>query len=172
MRAEIVHITDHALLRWSQRVSRETANVFEIKNAIQKSKVIKKCEPLPYPLPRLDGSVYSIYENIMFVMEPVTINEYRLVTVVAEFISARPPRKRSREKIHEQKQEKTLKKKRVNLARKLDKKEKENERPDRPSRNRPKARPIHVQSVISRLPNLASEGDANLQPTLEQDSAA
>lgn len=167
MRAEIVHVTDHALLRWSQRVS-EAGNVFEIKKAIQKSRVIKKCEPLPYPLPRLDGSVYSIHDGVMFVMEPVTIDEYRLVTVVSEFISGvRPPRKISKE----EKQEKRLQKKKILKEKQQEKKAREEEN-ERPPRIRSKTRPIHVQPVIAGLPDLAPQGDAGLQPPIEQDSAA
>lgn len=166
MRAEIVHVTDHALLRWSQRVS-ETGNVFEIKKAIQNSRIIKKCEPLPYPLPRLDGSVYSIYEEVMFVMEPITIDEYRLVTVISDFISSpRLPRKITKEK----KQEKKLLKKQLLKAQQKEKKEREED--ERPPRNRPKTRSVHVQPVIAGLPDLAPEGDAGLQPPIEQDTAA
>lgn len=167
MRAEIVHVTDHALLRWSQRVS-ELGNVFEIKNAIKKSRVIKKCEPLPYHLPRLDGSVYSVYNGVMFVMEPVSIDEYRLVTVVSEFISGiRPPRRITKE----EKQEKKLQKKQLLKEKQQEKKAREEDN-ERPPRIRPKARPVHVQPIIAGLPNLAPEGDAGLQPPIEQDSAA
>lgn len=166
MRAEIVHVTDHALLRWTQRVS-EKGNVFDIRNAIQKSRVIKKCEPLPYPLPRLEGSVYSVHNGVMFVMEPITIDEYRLVTVVSEFIPiARPPRKPNKE----EKQKKALEKKKQ--LRETQRKKKDREENERPQRIRPKTRSVHVQSTIARMPDLASEGDAGLQQTVEQDSAA
>lgn len=167
MRAEIVHVTDHALLRWSQRVS-EKPNVFDIKNAIQKSKVIKKCEPLPYPLPRLDGSVYSVHNGIMFVMEPITIDEYRLVTVVSEFIPiARPPRKPNKK---EEKQKKVLEKKKQ--LRETQQKKKDREENERPQRTRPKTQSVYVQSTFSRLPDMAPEGNEGLQQPVEQDSAA
>lgn len=119
MRFEIVHVTDHALLRWIQRVSKN-GNVFEITNAIKKSKIIKKYELIPYPLPRKEGTVYSIYNGIVFVMEPITIKEYRLVTVVSGcYIPVyQPPRKPNKE-------EKTLKKKKQLLKIKQNKKNRE-----------------------------------------------
>lgn len=97
MRAETVHVTDHALLRWKERASKTgEVNVHEIVQAVKSSRVIKKNEPLPYPLPRLDGSVYSFNNGILFILEPVTIDEYRLVTVIADEPSyrgiARPPK--------------------------------------------------------------------------------
>lgn len=85
MRAETVHITDHALLRWKERASKTgEVKVQEIVQAVRESRIIKKNEPLPYPLPRLDGSVYSFNAGVLFILEPVTIDEYRLVTVIAD----------------------------------------------------------------------------------------
>jgi len=101
MRAETVHVTDHALLRWKERASQTgEAKVQEIVQAVKDSRVIKKNEPLPYPLPRLDGSVYSFNgdEGILFILESVTIDEYRLVTVINGGPTyrglARPPKKK------------------------------------------------------------------------------
>ena len=99
MRAETVHVTDHALLRWTERASKTgEPNVHEIVQAVKDSRVIKKNEPLPYPLPRLDGSVYSYHEEgVLFILESVTIDEYRLVTVITGGPTyrglARPPKK-------------------------------------------------------------------------------
>jgi len=110
MRAEIVHVTDHALLRWKERASKTgEVNVEEIVQAVKESKVIKKNEPLPYPMPRLDGSVYSFNAGVLFILESVTIDEYRLVTVIADEPTyqriARPPKKqlnpRKRQKYEE-----------------------------------------------------------------------
>lgn len=163
MRAKIVHVTDHALLRWTQRVS-ETGNVFEIKQAIQKSRVIKKCEPLPYPLPRVDGSVYSVDGEVMFIMEPITIDEYRLVTVIASFAEkVHLPRKISKE----EKQKKLLKKKNLQKEIQKEKKIKEEKSHVRSPRNRSKTRPI--QSIVARV---VSKRDTDLQHPIEQDSAA
>lgn len=83
MRAEIVHVTDHALLRWRERAARHAnEGADEIIQAVKQSKVLKKKELLPYPMPRLPNSVYSVKDEILFVLESVTITEYRLVTVI------------------------------------------------------------------------------------------
>lgn len=82
MRAETIHVTNHALTRWKERASKTgEVNEQEIIKAVKESKVVKRSEPLPYALPRMDGSVYSVAGNILFVLESVTIDEYRLVTV-------------------------------------------------------------------------------------------
>ena len=83
MRAETIHVTDHALLRWKERVS-EDANINEIVQSVKDSRVIKKKEHLPYRIPRIDGSVYSLNNELLFVLESVTIDEYVLVTVITK----------------------------------------------------------------------------------------
>ena len=85
MRAEIIHVTDHALLRWKERVSKK-ADVDEIILSVKNSKKIEKKEPLPYSMPRRNGSVYSFNAGILFVLESVTIDEYRLITVMSDKI--------------------------------------------------------------------------------------
>lgn len=81
MRAKLLYITDHAYLRWNQRIC--IGNAVDIQHAVEQSKIVKKCELLPYSLPRLKGSVYSVYNKIMFVFDPVAIDEFRLVTVIS-----------------------------------------------------------------------------------------
>jgi len=85
MRAEIIHVTDHALVRWKQRVSKK-ADIDEIILSVKNSKTIDKKELLPYSIPRRDGSVYSFNAGILFILESVTINEYRLITVMSDKI--------------------------------------------------------------------------------------
>ena len=152
MRVKVIHITDHAMLRWSQRVSK-TGTTFDIKDAIQKSKVIKKNEILPYMFHRFDGSVYSVHNGVMFVMEPVSIEEFRLVTVVAEFMMGfQPLKKISKENQFLQKKQRLK-----------EKQEKKNDRkPKRSPRNRAETRSVYVQSAISGLSNLAPEGDDDI----------
>lgn len=88
MRAEIIHVTDHALLRWKQRVSKtEQADATEIIKSVKDSKLIEKKEPLPYSTPRRNGSVYSFNSGILFILESVTIDEYRLITLISEGIT-------------------------------------------------------------------------------------
>lgn len=85
MRATVIHVTDHARERWHKRVSiTGNENVYDIIEAVKESTILKKSIPLPYGLPRLPQTVYSIRSNIVFVMESVTIDEYRLVTVISE----------------------------------------------------------------------------------------
>lgn len=85
MRATVIHVTDHARERWHKRVSiKGNENVHDIIEAVKESTILKKSSPLPYGLPRLPETVYSIRSNVVFVMEPMTIDEYRLVTVISE----------------------------------------------------------------------------------------
>lgn len=115
MRAETVHVTDHALLRWQERATQTgEAKVQDIVQAVKDSKVVKKSEPLPFPLPRLDGSVYSFNnkQGLLFILESVTIDEYRLVTVIAGGPTyrglAKPPKKSTnKKKVKHVEQEKT-----------------------------------------------------------------
>ena len=80
MRAEFIHVSYHAQLRWLQRVG-SYARPDEIEVVVKKSRIVKKKEMLPYSVPRLKNSVYSIYEEILFVLEPVSMYEYNLVTL-------------------------------------------------------------------------------------------
>lgn len=83
MRAEIVHVTDHALLRWRERAAtRGDANVYEIISAVKQSRVVKKNEPMPFLMPRQQDSVYSFHNGILFILKSVSIDEYHLVTVI------------------------------------------------------------------------------------------
>jgi hypothetical protein len=169
MRAETVHVTDHALLRWKERAAKtEDTNVYEIIKAVKNSKVIKKNEPLPYPLPRLDGSVYSYNDGVLFVMEPITIDEYRLVTVICESAPycgpAKPKTKApKKEKIEpfdiptfdsaiEERNWLVVEKRRLG--------------------NRAATGFVHVQPVVSRLSDLAAEGHHCLQLAAEPHPAA
>lgn len=167
MRAEVIHVTDHALLRWSQRVN-ENDTVWDIKSAIRQSKVIKKTDLLPYSMPRLAGSVYSYDGNVMFVMEPIAINEYRLVTVVSKNENAKPPRRLNKK---EESEKKVLDRKRK-IKNIVDMKQRKAEKNERPQRYRSKPRSVHVQSIVTGMPDLAPEGNDGLQHSLKQDSAA
>jgi len=92
MSIEFVQITYHAYKRWNQRVRNCSSEhnseiIYDIIEAVKKSKIIKKHEKLPCVMPRVHGSVYSIHENILFVLECVDIKTYRLVTVMTDFES-------------------------------------------------------------------------------------
>ena len=85
MKAAIVHITDHAILRWKQRVSDDPKlTVYNIISIIRKARQIKKNEIMPFMTPRHTNVVYAIFQNILFIMEPITINEYNLVTIITK----------------------------------------------------------------------------------------
>ena len=85
MRAEQISVTDHALLRWNERVSTTgMCHVSEIVEAVKKSTFIKKNQPVPYVLARRDNTVYSQYNNILFIMEPLSIDKFKLITVITD----------------------------------------------------------------------------------------
>lgn len=110
MRAETVHVTDHALLRWKQRVSKNV-NVHDIIDAVKASKVIKKKEPLPYSMPRWDGSVYTFNNGIMFILECVSIDEYKLITMIADDLACQRVIKKRRPRPSQKKRRKMKKQK-------------------------------------------------------------
>lgn len=86
MKAEIVHVTDHAALRWEQRVLKTGSMIVrDVVEAIKDSKVIKKNELLPFNLPRHADTVYAYNSkhDALFVLDPVNIEEFRLVTVIS-----------------------------------------------------------------------------------------
>ena len=39
---------------------------------------------MPFMTPRHTNVVYAIFQNILFIMEPITINEYNLVTIITK----------------------------------------------------------------------------------------
>jgi hypothetical protein len=85
VRAKTIHVTNHAKERWLLRVSKfENDNVYEIINAVKNSQIISKKHFLPYGLPRLSNLVYSINNGIVFILESISIEEYRLVTVITK----------------------------------------------------------------------------------------
>ena len=93
MRAEIIHVTDHALLRWKERASvHSDATVHDVIKAVKESRQIKYDEPLPYQMPRKANSVYTINrDGVLFVLETVEINEFRLITVITPSLNGDKP---------------------------------------------------------------------------------
>ena len=78
-------MTDHALIRWRQRVSNDDRlSVYTIIDVVKKSRIVKKHELLPFRTPRFKNSLYSIHKNILFILECVTIDEYKLVTIITD----------------------------------------------------------------------------------------
>jgi hypothetical protein len=85
VKANIIHVTDHAVARWKQRVSDDPyLNVYRIIDVVKKAKLISKKEIIPFTTPRQKNTIYAIYEDILFVMEPIEIDEYNLVTIITQ----------------------------------------------------------------------------------------
>lgn len=85
VRIKKIHVTDHAMKRWHLRASKSGhENVHDVINAVKHSNLIKKDQLLPYGMPRLSNTVYSIRDGVVFVMEAIDIEEYRLLTVMTE----------------------------------------------------------------------------------------
>lgn len=83
MRACIIHVTDHAMIRWKERVSNDPyLRVHTIIDVVKKASVLKKNEPLPYKTPRQKNTIYAMHEDILFILESITIEEYNLITVI------------------------------------------------------------------------------------------
>lgn len=85
MRADIIHVTNHAFERWIERASENGFSTDEeILEVVKKSTVVKKNQQIPYGTKRLPNMVYSVFEDCLFVLEPVSIGEYRLITIINE----------------------------------------------------------------------------------------
>lgn len=83
MRANLIHVTNHAYKRWIQRASElGYSSDEEITEIVKKAKILKKNEDIPYGTKRLRNMVYAVYEDCLFVLEPVTQEEFRLVTII------------------------------------------------------------------------------------------
>lgn len=101
MRASTIHVTNHAYKRWIERASiRGSSSDEEITDFVKKSKVIKRHQDIPYAAKKMPNMVYAVYKDCLFVLEPVTSEEYRLITIINENAF-----------IHEQKLEHSRKKK-------------------------------------------------------------
>lgn len=85
MNTNIIHVTDHAFFRWKHRVSDDNyLNVYKIIDIVKKAKLVSKKEIIPFSITRQKNSIYAIYEDILFVMKPIAINEYSLVTIITQ----------------------------------------------------------------------------------------
>lgn len=83
MKAYIIHVTDHAMIRWKERVSNDPyLRVHTIIDVVKKATVLKKEDPLPYKTPRQKNTLYAMYQDILFILESITIEEYNLITVI------------------------------------------------------------------------------------------
>lgn len=81
MQIKKISITDHALIRWRERIN-TLATVEDIKEVIKKASIIKKNESIPVLITRCEKTVYALHDEIIFVLEPLQKNEYKLITVI------------------------------------------------------------------------------------------
>lgn len=112
MKPRIIHVTDHAALRWRQRIARtECFNVYDIIDTVRKSKVVRKSDLLPFNCVRHPNTLYTCNEEVLFIFEPVTIDEFRLVTIItrSENYVPRVPRSTKKWKPPVEVEEKTKK---------------------------------------------------------------
>lgn len=86
MKFSKLSITDHAILRWRQRVNSVDFTEETIKKCLEEARIIRKNESLPFPTPRIPNTVYAVKDNIMFILQPVAIKEFNLITVVNKSI--------------------------------------------------------------------------------------
>lgn len=82
MRFGKLQITDHAIMRWKERIDSVNFTEEDIRRSIAESIIIKKNEPLPFATARVPNTIYSLHNEIMFIMQPIDINDYKLITVV------------------------------------------------------------------------------------------
>lgn len=99
MKPRIIHVTDHAALRWRQRIANaELCNVHDIIDSVRKSKVLRKTDVLPFMYVRHPNTVYTYKDETLFIMEPMEIDEYRLVTVITKTDNYIPRQPRAKKK--------------------------------------------------------------------------
>ena len=84
MRFHTLQITDHAIDRWKQRVDPINFTADTIREAVAKAAIVKKGSPLPYTTPRVPNVVYATHNRILFILQPVNIDEFILITVVTK----------------------------------------------------------------------------------------
>lgn len=85
MRANTIHVTNHAFKRWIQRASEYGySSDDEITEVVKKAKILKKNEDIPYGTKRIRNMVYAVHKDCLFVLEPVSQDEFRLITIINE----------------------------------------------------------------------------------------
>ena len=117
MRASIIHVTDHAIIRWKQRVSDDPRLcVYTIIDAVKEARIIKKDELLPFRVPRQKNSMYAVYNDVLFILESLTIDEYNLITIITDNV-CHTPKIKKQYKIHQRHIPETKKKRKKLPAR-------------------------------------------------------
>ena len=84
-----IYVTHHAFVRWRQRVSSKprthSETYSDITQAVRESRIIRKDEPLPYPVARIKENIYRLNGNVLFVINSISEDSCRLLTIINEF---------------------------------------------------------------------------------------
>jgi len=77
-----IRITSHALDRWFERCSRkDQPDPFELLQAVQQSRFVKKKEPLPKYHFRMPYTTYSIYNGILFILQSLSHEVFKVYPI-------------------------------------------------------------------------------------------
>jgi hypothetical protein len=84
MRFKKLQITNHAILRWKERISPVNYTEDDIRQVLRVARLIKKKELLPFSTARVVNTIYAKYQEALFVLQPLSIDEYVLITIITK----------------------------------------------------------------------------------------
>ena len=84
MRFKKLQITNHAILRWKERISPVNYTEDDIRQVLKLARLIKKNELLPFSTARVINTIYAKYQEALFVLRPLSIDEYVLITIITK----------------------------------------------------------------------------------------
>jgi hypothetical protein len=84
MRFKKLQITNHAILRWKERISPVYHTEEDIQQVLRVARLIKKKELLPFSTARVVNTIYAKYQEALFVLQPLSIDEYVLITIITK----------------------------------------------------------------------------------------
>jgi hypothetical protein len=84
MRFKKLQITNHAILRWKERISSVYHTEEDIQQVLRVARLIKKKELLPFSTARVVNTIYAKYQEALFVLQPLSIDEYVLITIITK----------------------------------------------------------------------------------------
>jgi hypothetical protein len=84
MRFKKLQITNHAILRWKERISPVNYTEEDIQQVLRVARLIKKKELLPFSTARVVNTIYAKYQEALFVLQPLSIDEYVLITIITK----------------------------------------------------------------------------------------
>jgi hypothetical protein len=74
-------VSNHAIRRYKERVGPVTG-VGTVVDAVRRAKVIPRADPLPLPVPRVDGRTYARGGDAVFVLRSESATLFELITVM------------------------------------------------------------------------------------------